>query len=504
MNAASYAHPAVLTPGVIFSVFGTSLSDGTTASANGAQLPTRLAGARLLVNGVAAPLFAASPSQIDAQFPVELTGLTSARIQVEVQSTIGTAVSPAMTVNVADFSPGIFTLDSNGSGPGLIVRTSDRSRICPAGRGDCSANPAVPGEVITISMNGLGAVTGPWSSGQAATSSSATVTTPVVLIGGVQAQVLLSRLAGGAVGLYQVDVIVPGTLVAGDRVSLSVRIGGQTSNQTTISIGTVPPVSFIQGGGPPGGFANAIAVDPSNHYTLYAAASSGVFKSINGGASWSASLTNVTVRFLAIDPLNPGTVYAAGNGIFKTTDGGNSWAVISDGTLSGNLSIRALAIDPLNTNILYVCGSGPSGGVFKTTDGGASWKAVNNGLTIVMPPFPRPVIALVIDPLTPSTVYVESPGPPSGSCVFKSTDAASSWSLAGCSNPAPIQRLLIDTSNPAILYGLLSSGVVSKSTDEGKTWTQLSVPNAFGALAIAPTGPPFSTLEPIPASSSKA
>src|SRR5436190_16405019 len=99
VNAASYAHPTVLTPDVIFSVFGTSLSDGTTASANGAPLPTRLAGARLLVNGVAAPLLAVSPSQIDVQFPVELTGLTSARIQVEVQSTIGTAVSPAATVN---------------------------------------------------------------------------------------------------------------------------------------------------------------------------------------------------------------------------------------------------------------------------------------------------------------------------------------------------------------------------------------------------------------------
>src|SRR5262249_3490867 len=160
--------------------------------------------------------------------------------------------------------------------------------------------------------------------------------------------------------------------VAGDRVSLSVRIGGQTSNQTTIFIGKAPPVSFIQGGGPPGGFTNAIAIDPSNHYTLYALAPPGIFKSINGGASWAASLTNVTVRVLAIDPLNPGTVYAAGNGIFKTTDGGNSWAVISDGPLS---FIAALAIDPLNTNILYVGRSGFSGGVFKTTDGGASWMA---------------------------------------------------------------------------------------------------------------------------------
>src|ERR1700676_1536556 len=71
-NAASFAQPPILAPGVIFAVFGTSLSDGTTAFAATSSPPTRLAGARLLVNGVAAPLFYASPGQINAQFPVEL------------------------------------------------------------------------------------------------------------------------------------------------------------------------------------------------------------------------------------------------------------------------------------------------------------------------------------------------------------------------------------------------------------------------------------------------
>src|SRR6476659_4985518 len=72
LNAARLAAPGVLAPGVIFSVFGTSLSDGTTAMDLSTQLPTRLAGARLLVNGIAAPLIYASPKQINAQFPLEL------------------------------------------------------------------------------------------------------------------------------------------------------------------------------------------------------------------------------------------------------------------------------------------------------------------------------------------------------------------------------------------------------------------------------------------------
>ena len=93
-NAASYAQPVVLAPGVIFSAFGTSLTNGASASATETPLPTRLAGARLLVNGVAAPLFFASPRQINAQFPVELTGLTNTTLQVEVESATGMLSTP--------------------------------------------------------------------------------------------------------------------------------------------------------------------------------------------------------------------------------------------------------------------------------------------------------------------------------------------------------------------------------------------------------------------------
>src|SRR5438552_15931172 len=71
VNGASYAQPGVLTPGGIFALFGTGLSDGSIATAAGNSLPIQLAGARVLVNGVPAPLFYVSFGQINAQFPVE-------------------------------------------------------------------------------------------------------------------------------------------------------------------------------------------------------------------------------------------------------------------------------------------------------------------------------------------------------------------------------------------------------------------------------------------------
>ena len=106
LNAASLAVPGVLAPGVILSVFGTSLSDGTTAMDLSTQLPTRLAGARLLVNGIPAPLIYASPKQINAQFPVELSA-TTAVIQVEVTSASGTSNSQSVNVSVASYSLGV-------------------------------------------------------------------------------------------------------------------------------------------------------------------------------------------------------------------------------------------------------------------------------------------------------------------------------------------------------------------------------------------------------------
>jgi len=104
--------------------------------------------------------------------------------------------------------------------------------------------------------------------------------------------------------------------------------------------------------GPDGGMIHCVAIDPSNTSIVYAGTGTsgggngGVFKSTNGGASWSASSLTVTyVYALAIDPKNTSIVYAATDGgVFKSTDGGGSWIAINSG-LTGTYA-RALAIDP--------------------------------------------------------------------------------------------------------------------------------------------------------------
>jgi hypothetical protein len=101
--------------------------------------------------------------------------------------------------------------------------------------------------------------------------------------------------------------------------------------------------------GPQGLPVSAIVISPSAPATLYAGArGGGVFKSTNGGQSWTAvndGLTDIFIDALAIDPSEPATLYAGGSsGLFKSTNGGQSWTTINAGLISPGAGV--LAIDP--------------------------------------------------------------------------------------------------------------------------------------------------------------
>src|SRR4029077_18075174 len=101
------------------------------------------------------------------------------------------------------------------------------------------------------------------------------------------------------------------------------------------------------------------------------------------------------VYAFAIDPINSSTLYAGirfGGGVFKSSDGGGSWTAANTGLT--DMFVTSLAIDPITTRILY---AGTFGGVFKSVDGGANW--------IAAAPGPTSLSVLVIDPATTATVY---------------------------------------------------------------------------------------------------
>src|SRR5579871_2223046 len=229
VNAASY-RPTVAA-GSVASVFGKNLSVGTTAAST-VPLPMALASASMQIGGQAAPIFYASPSQVNVQIPWALAG----RSQSGVTATVGTMSSNKEPMSIAPFAPGIFTLNIAGSTQGAILLAN--TLLFAAPQSVSGSQPVSPGQVISIYCTGLGAVSNQPATGTAAQGNplSYTPTTPLVTIGGLAAQVSFSGLAPGFVGLYQVNVQVPPGTPAGSAVPVILTIGGVTSNTVTIAV----------------------------------------------------------------------------------------------------------------------------------------------------------------------------------------------------------------------------------------------------------------------------
>ncbi len=134
--------------------------------------------------------------------------------------------SNVVTVPISNFSPAFFE-----TATGVAAARDLSANVINA------SNPAVRGAVVSLYVNGLGPVSNQPGSGEAAslTSLAQTVTTPVVMIGGQQANVSFSGLTPGLAGLYQINLTIPTNLTPGNQ-SITVAIGGQTSPASGIVV----------------------------------------------------------------------------------------------------------------------------------------------------------------------------------------------------------------------------------------------------------------------------
>jgi photosystem II stability/assembly factor-like uncharacterized protein len=213
---------------------------------------------------------------------------------------------------------------------------------------------------------------------------------------------------------------------------------------------------------------------------------------------------------IAADPTQANTIYiaAASGGVWKTTDGGTTWTPLTDG--QATTVMGAIAVAPSNPSIIYA-GTGeasfsldslPGRGVLKSTDGGTTWTLEGNSV------FNRMCISkIVVDPSDPNTVYVATTIAGingvynlGGGGVWKSTDGGTTWTntLAtvegGSTDFGSVTDLVMNPSNHQILfaavgdiYGDAINGVY-KSTNAGGSWTELSGPatgSNVGRIALA-------------------
>jgi len=154
----------------------------------------------------------------------------------------------------------------------------------------------------------------------------------------------------------------------------------------------------------PAGTVQGITVDPGSNLRVFAATPQGVFKSEDGGGTWTNVLPKPawSITFVASDS---DVVYATSKtfGVYKSTDRGTTWVAANNGITNLTMGRSApVLVHPENEDILYAA-SEAGGGVYKSTDGGASWYQVNVDLADTS------VIGLAMDPGRPKTLYVSTP-----------------------------------------------------------------------------------------------
>lgn len=210
---------ALIAPGELASVFGTSFADQN----QGATLPlgTSLGGVSVTVNGKAAPILYVTPYQVNFQVPWETTGSTASVIV-----TVNGRTSAAISVPVLTAAPGLFT-SSTGQ---AAVQNANSSANTPS-------NPAKVGSTVTVYFTGTGPVSPAVADGAASPKGTpAQVTsTATATIGSATAQVTFAGLAPGFVGLGQMDIVIPSGLSSGNH-TLTLSIAGENSNSAQISV----------------------------------------------------------------------------------------------------------------------------------------------------------------------------------------------------------------------------------------------------------------------------
>ncbi|MDZ7681165.1 MAG: hypothetical protein U5J63_05470 [Fodinibius sp.] len=239
-----------------------------------------------------------------------------------------------------------------------------------------------------------------------------------------------------------------------------------------------------------GGRVTDIAVHNDNPRKFYVAyASGGVFKTENSGNSMEPIFDHqgtLTIGDIAISKANKNVLWVgtgennssrssyAGTGVYKSEDGGQSWSFAG---LRGSQHIGRIVTHPTNPDVAWVASMGPLysmnevRGVYKTTDGGESW---NKTLT---PPDSSGVIDLVQHPENPDKLWATTwqryrqawnfKEAGEGSAIYVSNDGGESWekSMKGFPDGKFVGRIGIDVSqsNPDVMYAFLDNQKETKT-----------------------------------------
>ena len=245
----------------------------------------------------------------------------------------------------------------------------------------------------------------------------------------------------------------------------------------------------------------SLAFDPVDPLTIYSGgtwqADWHVYKTTDGGATWlpawSGIPTGLEIRDVIVDPINPDVVYAATEdplgyvvdeaGVYKSVDGGASWNPA--GVELQNKRVMCLTMDPDSNQTLYAgvyAYHSYNGGVYVSHDAGASWTRISTGLPDDLGVSQVTSTGAASDPfvLYAAATYPENilPLPPTlwEARLYKSVDGGQSWQRSADGIMYPhMSAVALDPTDPETVYAGTDRGGIYRSGDAAGQWSHYSV-----------------------------
>ena len=248
----------------------------------------------------------------------------------------------------------------------------------------------------------------------------------------------------------------------------------------------------------------AMAMDPTNANVVWAGTGEnnhqralgygdGIYKSVDGGASWKNMGLKESrhIGMIAIDPSNTDVVYVAAEGsawgpggqrgLYKSTDGGQNWNKVLH--ISENTGVNNVLLDPRDSDVIYVTteqrrrhvhtkiGGGPESGVQKSVDGGKTWKEIEKGL----PGVHKGGMGIAISPVNPDYLYLIIEAAEDKGGFYRSTDRGESWQRMSdhSSSGQYYNEIYCDPVDVDRVFSVETFSHVT--SDGGKTWERLGL-----------------------------
>jgi photosystem II stability/assembly factor-like uncharacterized protein len=183
-------------------------------------------------------------------------------------------------------------------------------------------------------------------------------------------------------------------------------------------------------------------------------------------------------------PGNPSTIFVGSpsGGLWKSIDGGATWNTNTD--LLPNLGVSSIAINPANTNIMYIATGDRDAtdtytiGLMKSTDGGITWNTAGLNWALTLK---RSINKIIINPVHPDTILVAT-----SAGVYHSFNEGSTWVLSRSGN---FKDICFNPANPNIIWAATKNGLC-KSVNGGLNFTAVTftpTTTTIGRLSIAVT-----------------